>query len=268
VVAGDFMANETSGAVKGSDVGVEPVFSGNENYEPHESGRAQNDFVSRAFQYVKGCGAIVEWPPPNDLGDVLRSEFWFFIYNAGVHRQAAEGTAQRIEESKRKLTELMKTMLPLLELLRNDSHTRALAALHVENWLAQRHAQAQPIHGDLLGETTRQCLELLYGAIEQAVDRLRTSKTGPRKDRGRLIRWALEEPENRGGWWPANPTDEDLTALSILTGVCLETFEDDFDDRDKLAQDAAHGSVTITHLQGLWHKERSRCGELRRSMSV
>ncbi len=262
------MADVKGGAVKGSDVGVEPVFSGNENYEQHERERAQNDLVCRALQYAKGCGAIIQWPPPNELSDVLRSEFWFFVYNAGVHRQATEGAAQRIEESKRKLTELMKTMLPLLELLRNDSHTRALAALNVENWLAQRHAQADRIQGGLLGETTRQCLELLYGAIDQAVDRLRTSKTGPRKDRGRLIRWALEQPENSGGWWPANPTDEDLTALSILTGVYLRTFEDDFDDREKLAQDAAHGSVTITHLQGLWHKERSRCGELRRSMLV
>lgn len=257
------MANETSGAGNGDREALRPVPSGTEHYGSHEIELAKNDLVCRALQYAKDCGATIQWPPPGELDGILQSDFWFFVCNAGVHRQAIDAPVQRIEENKKKLMDLMKAILPLLELLRNDTHCRALTALHFENWLTQRHSPPHTIDGAAVAERTRQCLELLAGAIDQSLDRLKTTKTASHKDRGRLIRWALEAMENSGGWWPANPTDEDLTALSVLTGVCLENFDDDFDERQQLAEDVEDGAGSTTHLQGLWRKERKRCADLR-----
>ena len=261
------MANNTTGEAKDNTGASVLMPSGNEDYDPLESERAQSDLVCRALQYAKDCGATIQWPPPGELEGILRSEFWFFVYNAGVHRQAPDVPAQRLEENKKKLTELMKAIVPLIELLRNESHMRALSALGFQNWLVQRYTQEQVFDGGIVAERARQCLELLLGATEQTFDRFKSPKAGSRKDRGRLIRWALEEMENSGGWWPANPTDEDLTALSILTGVCLENFEDDFEERQLLAQDTEGGAASTTHLQGLWRKERRRCADLRKTMS-
>ena len=259
------MANDTTGETKDNTEALMP--SGNENYDPLESERAKYDLVRRALQYAKDCGATVQWPPPGELEGILQSEFWFFIFNAGVHRQAPEVPAQRLEENKKKLVELMKAILPLIELLRNESHVRALTALSFDNWLVQRHTQAQAFDGRAVAERARQCLELLLGATEQAFDQSKAPKSASRKDRGRLIRWALEELESSGGWWPANPTDEDLTALSVLTGVCLDNFEDDFEERQRLAQEAGGGAAPATQLEGLWRKERQRCADLRKTMS-
>ena len=237
--------------------------SGTEGYDPKEAERAQNDLACRALQYAKDCGATIPWPPPCDLENILRSEFWFFIYNAGVHRHTFEGPAHRIEDSKRKLSELVKGMLALVELFRNESYVRALDALCFENWLVQRSLEAEPIAGTVVAERVRQCLELLLGPLEHAFERARGGKGAAHGDRNKLTRWALEQPENSGGWWPANPTDEDLTALSVLTGVYLQNFEDDFDNRQELVDEA--GGAETTQLKALWRRERKRFGEVRKS---
>src|SRR5512142_2366517 len=89
--------------------------SADENYARDEGERAQNDLAFRALRYAKDCGATFEWPPPSDLENILRSDFWYVICNAAAHRRVFEGPAQRVEDTKKRLSELVKTMLPLLE---------------------------------------------------------------------------------------------------------------------------------------------------------
>jgi hypothetical protein len=256
------MGNDKTAAAKASELAP----SGNDNYARGESERAQADLASRALRYARDCGANFEWPPPGELEAILRSDFWFFVYNAAVHRHTFEGAANRAEDTKKRLSELVKVILPLVELLRNEAHARALGALGFENWIVQRFAQAEPIAGELVAERTRQCLELLVGPLEHAFDRTRSTKAAPSSDRHKLTRWALEQAEGRGGWWPANPTDEDLTVLSILTGVYLQNFEDDFDARQQLAEEAASSSGAASHLDALWRRERRRFSDVRKSV--
>jgi hypothetical protein len=242
-----------------------PTPSGNERYDRNEGERAQHDLMCRAIQYANDCGAAVQWPPPGKLESILQSEFWFVIYNAGVHRHAFEGPAHRVEDNKRKLTEVVKAMVPLVELLRDEPHTRALGALSFENWLVKVHSENQPFDGGQVAERMHQCIELLLGPLEHAFERAKGSKTLAHTDRGKLIRWALEQGESSGGWWPSNPTDEDLTVLSILTGVFLDNFEDDFDNRVELAVGTG-ATPEPTHLEGLWRRERKRWGDLRKAL--
>ncbi len=235
--------------------------SDSEDYGRNEAERAQHDLASRALQYARDCGATIPWPPPNDLEGILMSEFWFFVYNACVHHHSFEGPAHRVEDNKRKLSELVKVMLPLVELLRNESHSRALGALGFSNWLTQRFSDASPISGELLAERLRQCLELLLGPLEHAFERTKAARGAAHGDRHALIQWALDQSENSGGWWPSNPTDEDLTALSVLTGVYLQNFEDDFDNRTELVEQAG-GAPATTQLKALWRNERRRYADL------
>jgi len=151
-------------------------------------------------------------------------------------------------------------------LLQNEAHQRALGAVSFENWLVQRFGQAQPFNGGYVAERVRQCLELVLGPLEHAFDRAKASRSLAHTDRGKLIHWALEQAENSGGWWPANPTDEDLTTLSILTGVYLDNFEDDFDCRQQLVEEAEPGGAAPpTHAKVLWRRERKRWSDLRKA---
>jgi len=255
---GDFMEKDTSDAESSNKGANDPLLSSNQNYTRQESERARQDLHNLALQHAKRRGANIE-PPSNCKAPIYLSDFWFFIDQATRGCRFVRFSAQSLDQSRKRLTELKKSIVPLLELLGSEQHKQALLSLNFENGLIELPSVEQHTKGALLAECGRECLDQLRDEIDMKLERLRAPKSAPRGNRGRLIRWALGEPVGGGGWWPTTPTDDDLAALSILTGVASKEFESDFNKRQQLASVAGRGSPSTTHLQGLWDSERRRC---------
>jgi hypothetical protein len=221
------------------------------SYADDEIGRAKRDFRLWALKHAAELGANTDLT--RDPIDMLQSTFWHFVVFEATPKPVERTTkVDTLPGLKRAIVEVLNQLKASASELENVPGFFEMIEMRNSGIVTRKSPQCV--------FDAANALNLLLCEIETRSNAKKIPRSAPRKARGQLVRNALRFPARAGGWWPAEPSSTDMAALSILTSVAFNEFEDDFAKRRTLARQAAGGrGQPVSDLKALICNEEKRC---------